>query len=925
MRHLNPSLSFLLCAGLLAACNGSDGSTASEGVANAEEPNSMQPGLTPGDEELSATQTNGSRDPSAPVHTSDDDVSSPGEASEEPPRDAASDAPQVIVSPDDPDLDSDADGLTDVEEIEVYGTSPAVADTDGDGFSDFDEVITKSFDPETSITQFNPRVADVPMLAIELVSAPAIAVTYTESSGTARSVGTERSQSSSTANTHSWGGSNSRSIEMTHTAGVELGIEHEFGPTGGTTLSATLSYEFSHSTTNEQTVTWSDEQSEENSRALAEIENLEATEGTELDGGYLQMAARLRNTGHIAFAVEGVTLAAFTRDPLDPANIGPMGTLTYLDAGNPTVFPRTAIRPGEALPPATFNLNFDLGTAKDLLADSSALVIAPVTGSLSGVNGEDFGLAATNIHSRTAEVVIDYGTSRPQESYRIAVATNQDRPLVTVERVFSEYLRIPFEVGAGSFRYGSESQSRSTFSGLKSVRGTQLNESTSSYWIVSHTHSVDNGLRSVTDTHNLVLGAYDFAGLQLSKGDVLHMVYVQDSDRDGLGERTELLYGTDPNKPDTDDDGLSDFLEVGGWSIAFEGEPELAVTSDPLRVDTDADGDDDQTEYDMQTHPRISGLKNTAPELHEVVLNTNGFVVTFTGQLLDADDNVSALSVDWGDGSEPQVLTEPALGAFSLQHEYQSEGEFSISLSALDELGAESPAVTHLVRTTLPSDGLALHMDFDGTLEALTGTALQNAHAAPTFSTDRHRLGERALNLHGTGSSDEYSLLVGDHLDLSLNFSIALWVNLTQGSFNGNLARIAGQGDWFNLYSSSTNSGVSFGILEGQSPKDGEVQISDNIALDSGWHLYVAVVEQVAEGSELRLYRDGVQTASKVVKEVYVNPGACKFYVGNWARSSACDDIEAAEFDGFPGSIDDLRVYQRALSGDEVLLLHGER
>ncbi|MBW6441266.1 hypothetical protein K0B03_04560, partial [Patescibacteria group bacterium] len=38
-----------------------------------------------------------------------------------------------------------------------------------------------------------------------------------------------------------------------------------------------------------------------------------------------------------------------------------------------------------------------------------------------------------------------------------------------------------------------------------------------------------------------------------------------DSDKDGLFDDEENLYGTDINKADTDDDGLSDFLEIRNW------------------------------------------------------------------------------------------------------------------------------------------------------------------------------------------------------------------------------------------------------------------------------------------------------------------------------------------------------------------------
>ena len=47
----------------------------------------------------------------------------------------------AIPGPDGPMLDSDGDGLTDVEE-ENTGTSPTLADTDGDGVSDNVEVFS---------------------------------------------------------------------------------------------------------------------------------------------------------------------------------------------------------------------------------------------------------------------------------------------------------------------------------------------------------------------------------------------------------------------------------------------------------------------------------------------------------------------------------------------------------------------------------------------------------------------------------------------------------------------------------------------------------------------------------------------------------------------------------------------------------------
>lgn len=42
---------------------------------------------------------------------------------------------------------------------------------------------------------------------------------------------------------------------------------------------------------------------------------------------------------------------------------------------------------------------------------------------------------------------------------------------------------------------------------------------------------------------------------------------IQDSDKDGLSDEDEILYGTDPNNKDTDTDGYSDMVEIqSSWN-----------------------------------------------------------------------------------------------------------------------------------------------------------------------------------------------------------------------------------------------------------------------------------------------------------------------------------------------------------------------
>lgn len=72
-----------------------------------------------------------------------------------------------------------------------------------------------------------------------------------------------------------------------------------------------------------------------------------------------------------------------------------------------------------------------------------------------------------------------------------------------------------------------------------------------------------------------------------------------DSDSDGLSDEQEKLYNTNPNNPDTDGDGLSDYEEIKVYQ------------TDPNNPDTDGDGIEDGEEVRSGTNPKGRGrLKN---------------------------------------------------------------------------------------------------------------------------------------------------------------------------------------------------------------------------------------------------------------------------------------------------------------------------
>lgn len=82
------------------------------------------------------------------------------------------------------------------------------------------------------------------------------------------------------------------------------------------------------------------------------------------------------------------------------------------------------------------------------------------------------------------------------------------------------------------------------------------------------------------------------------------VVLFTDTDGDGLDDPLELLYGTDINKADTDEDGLSDFDEVfrtGTDPAVFDSVTEGVSDAD---ADTDSDGLTNLEEITLGTDPR---------------------------------------------------------------------------------------------------------------------------------------------------------------------------------------------------------------------------------------------------------------------------------------------------------------------------------
>jgi hypothetical protein len=194
---------------------------------------------------------------------------------------------------------------------------------------------------------------------------------------------------------------------------------------------------------------------------------------------------------------------------------------------------------------------------------------------------------------------------------------------------------------------------------------------------------------------------------------------------------------------------------------------------------------------------------------------------------------------------------------------------------------------------------------------------MSSSIAEPAFTADRFGLADRALDLTENFGNDYDMALASDPLELDGDITLAVWI---RGSSQGGDERIVGQGDWFTL-SFAPGSSVRFGLVDGSDPQEPSV-VSPGGHDGVVWTFYAGVVETGGGETTLKLYRDGNLVASDTATGAFAPPPACRFYVGNYDQGNLCASLDRPR--RLLGFVDDVRVYDRALSDEEVEALYAE-
>ena len=119
------------------------------------------------------------------------------------------------------------DGL----ELELFGTSPTLADTDGDGLTDFEEA---------NQVGSHPLIADVPQARVDLVGGVDLRLAITETAENGQSAGraTTRSQGSTSGMSSTYSSTTRTSVEATVAITTEAEVGFPRGARASTSLMA---------------------------------------------------------------------------------------------------------------------------------------------------------------------------------------------------------------------------------------------------------------------------------------------------------------------------------------------------------------------------------------------------------------------------------------------------------------------------------------------------------------------------------------------------------------------------------------------------------------------------------------------------------------------------------------------------------------
>lgn len=209
------------------------------------------------------------------------------------------------------------------------------------------------------------------------------------------------------------------------------------------------------------------------------------------------------------------------------------------------------------------------------------------------------------------------------------------------------------------------------------------------------------------------------------------------------------------------------------------------------------------------------------------------------------------------------------------------------------------------------TNDLVIYMPFANEARDLIRMELATSATPPVFVTDRSGNANSAISFNRTN----FLTLSTINRNFAGNMTISVWFRM-QNTVEGDYERIFEKSDGVDYYPA----GFGVGVYDMNAPMffvpngggglwDYSWTSNQSLWTDTtNWHHIVVTAEIASDvmSHNLKLYRDGVLTDTKNVPNIFINMQVQDYFIGR----------------NFQGFVDDLRVYKKALTPQQVTTLY---
>lgn len=212
------------------------------------------------------------------------------------------------------------------------------------------------------------------------------------------------------------------------------------------------------------------------------------------------------------------------------------------------------------------------------------------------------------------------------------------------------------------------------------------------------------------------------------------------------------------------------------------------------------------------------------------------------------------------------------------------------------------------------SAGLIAYFPFNGNAADESANSNDGTVNGASLTTDRYDVADRAYNFNG--SSDYIDCGDDNSLHIAGAIRMTVWVAIDDTSNDhqilGKGQSLGGPGNFgYALGFYSINKKIYFDTYDGSSTRDGLA--SDVTINDNSWYFIAATWDGTTSPNTKKIYIDGALAGQQTSTISELGIASTNFEIGVGPNDG---------LSYFDGKIDDIRVYNRALSEDEIQIIY---